>query len=146
MEKEDILLFDRGISKADTYKQISQANKYFITRLNVGRKYIQVKENALNSNQDNSITILNDEIVNLYKQQSKRVTCDLRLVKAENKKGEELWFLTNIFYLSAQELVFSYKRRWDIEVFFKFIKQHLQFKRFISHTTNGMSVYLLYCV
>jgi IS4 transposase len=81
----------------------------------------------------------------LYKQQSKRVTCDLRLVKAKNKKGEELWFLTNIFYLSAQEVSLFYKRRWDIELFFKFIKQYLQFKRFISHTNNGMSVYL-YCV
>jgi IS4 transposase len=39
----------------------------------------------------------------------------------------------------------SYKKRWEIEVFFKFIKQNLSFKHFISYNTNGMSVYL-YCV
>jgi hypothetical protein len=149
VEKEAILLFDRGIGKGDTFKELTQAKQYFITRLNVGRKYLQVKENTINTdqtnNEDDTIDILRDEVINLYNQNRTRIDCELRLVKAKNKKGEELWFLTNIFYLTAQQVCCSYKRRWDIEVFFKFIKQHLQFKRFISYNNNGMSVYL-YCI
>jgi IS4 transposase len=44
--------------------------------------------------------------------------------------------------LSAYEITLSYKFRWQIEVLFKFLKQHLQFKKFISYDQNGMKVYL----
>ena len=149
VEKEAILLFDRGIAKGDTFKELTQAKQYFITRVNVGRKYLQVKENTVNreqtGNEASSIDILSDEVINLYTQKGTRIDCELRLVKAKNSRGEELWFLTNVVYLTAQEVCWSYKRRWDIEVFFKFVKQHLQFKRFVSYNNNGMSVYL-YCI
>ncbi|MDN3030396.1 MAG: transposase [Candidatus Tisiphia sp.] len=56
-----------------------------------------------------------------------------------------MWFLSNILYLSAQDIASSYKKRWEIEVFFKFIKQNLQIKHFISHRENGMKVYI-YCI
>jgi IS4 transposase len=47
-----------------------------------------------------------------------------------------------LFDSAASEIADIYKKRWDIEVFFKFVKQHLQFKHFISHSQNGMIVYL----
>ncbi|OJW70666.1 MAG: hypothetical protein BGO68_06340 [Candidatus Amoebophilus sp. 36-38] len=152
--KETILLFDRGIAKGDTFNELSESKQYFITRLNVGRKYVQVRENRDNKAQtsnedsvieDSSLTILSDEIINLYNQHGTRINCELRLFKTKNQKGEELWFLTNVAYLTGQEVCSSYKRRWDIEVFFKFIKQHLQCKHFISYNNNGMSIYL-YCI
>ncbi|MDN3030534.1 MAG: transposase [Candidatus Tisiphia sp.] len=66
-------------------------------------------------------------------------------MKANSKTAGELWFLSNILYLSAQDIASSYKKRWEIEVFFKFIKQNLQIKHFISHRENGMKVYI-YCI
>jgi hypothetical protein len=147
VEKESILLFDRGIAKADTFQEFTQEEKYFITRINVNRKYYLIKENDVNELDEpeaDKLKLISDQIVNLYNAR-KRVQCDLRLIKAKNQQEEELWFLTNVFYLSAQSVCMSYKRRWEIEVFFRFIKQNLSFKHFISHNSNGMSVYL-YCI
>jgi hypothetical protein len=144
VEKDSILLFDRGIAKADTFQDFTQEEKYFITRVNVNRKYFLIKENTLDQLEDDKLTIISDQVINLYNKTNKKIKCDLRLIKAKNQQ-EELWFLTNVFYLSAQSVCMSYKKRWEIEVFFKFIKQNLSFKHFISYNTNGMSVYL-YCV
>jgi hypothetical protein len=144
VEKDSILLFDRGIAKADTFQDFTQEEKYFITRINVNRKYVLIKENAFNQSEEDKLEIISDQVVNLYNKTNKRIQCDLRLIKAKTQQ-EDLWFLTNVFYLSAQSVCMSYKKRWEIEVFFRFIKQNLSFKHFVSYNTNGMSVYL-YCV
>ena len=64
------------------------------------------------------MSIISDEIVNLYDKKGKKINCKLRLIKAKNPEQQELCFLTNINYLSAQDVGEAYKRRWDIEVFF----------------------------
>lgn len=145
VEKEDILLFDRGISKAETFQKLDQEEKKFVTRIKQNRKYNVVKTNAIIINIDDQLEIISDEIVNLYDKKGKKINCELRLIKAKNAAQQELYFLTNIDYLSAQDVGEAYKRRWDIEVFFKFIKQNLQIKHFISHNKNGMMVYI-YCI
>ena len=145
IEKEDILLFDRGISKAETFQKLDQEEKRFITRIKQNRKYHVVKTNEIITNLDDQLAIISDEIVNLYDKKGKKINCELRLIKARNVEQQELYFLTNIDYLSAEDVGEAYKRRWDIEVFFKFIKQNLQIKHFISHNKNGMMVYI-YCI
>lgn len=145
LEKEDIILFDRGIASANTFKNLTQEEKQFITRINVNRCYelVKTKEVILIPNSD--LEIISDEIVNLYARKKKKINNNVRLIKARNKQGDELWFLTNIMHLSSYDIASIYKRRWDIEVFFKFLKQHLQFKHFISYNQNGMQVYI-YCL
>ncbi len=64
-----------------------------------------------------------------------------RLIKSQSKKtNEEIYFLTNIQDLKAYEITEIYKKRWEIEVFFKFIKQHLHFKHFLNYSENGIKV------
>lgn len=145
IEKEDILLFDRGISKAVTFQELDLEEKKFVTRIKHNRQYNVVKTNEIIINSDDKLEIISDEIVNLYDKKGKKIDCELRLIKARNEEQQELHFLTNINYLSAQDIGEAYKRRWDIEVFFKFIKQNLQIKHFISHNKNGMMVYI-YCI
>jgi len=155
IEKEEILLFDRGLSKAQTFEAFTKNEQYFITRANINRKYALIQTNRINTTDTTEadldqefckdLTIISDEIVNLYDKNHKEIKCNLRLIKAKSKTAGELWFLSNILYLSAQDIASSYKKRWEIEVFFKFIKQNLQIKHFISHRENGMKVYI-YCI
>lgn len=91
------------------------------------------------------LNIISDEIVNLYDKKHKQIKCNLRLIKVISQEAGKLWFLTNILYLSAQDIASTYKKRWEIEVFFKFIKQNLQIKHFIRHKEKGMKVYI-YCI
>jgi hypothetical protein len=142
---EAILLFDRGISKVETFEEFSKEERFFITRVNVDRKYRSLNNNEIKPYKDDNLTILSDENVHLFNSDSKEIKCPLRIIKARKSNGEELWFLSNHKTLSSHEITSAYKHRWQIEVFFKFIKQNLQFKKFISYDTNGMQVYL-YCL
>src|ERR1700760_731499 len=83
VEKDSIVLFDRGIAKADTFQEFTQEEKYFITRVNVNRKYVLIKENSLNQTECecDKLKIISDQVINLYNA-TKRIKCDLRLIKA----------------------------------------------------------------
>ena len=142
VEKEDIILFDRGIAKAETFDQFTKEEKFFVTRVNPGRKYRLLSSNKIEKSEDSNLIITSDVVVYLYNRKSKEIKCKLRLIKAMKTDGSELWFLSNLLDLSAYEITLSYKFRWQIEVLFKFLKQHLQFKEFISYDQNGMKVYL----
>lgn len=144
VEKEDILLFDRGIAKTETFVEFDKKEYKFITRIHLKRRYDIVGKNEITQKQQpNGSEILEDIIVNLYQEKSKAARKhNLRLIKIRNKAGDEIWFLTNLFEMPAYEVTELYRRRWDIEVFFKFIKQNLGYKHFLSHTMNGMKVYI----
>jgi len=142
IEKEDILLFDRGISKAASFEELSKKDYKFITRVNVGRNYNEVGRNKVLKAKEGEQEILEDLIVHLYGRKKKCVEKSVRLIKIKNKEGNEIWFLSNLFEMPAYEVTELYRRRWDIEVFFKFIKQNLGYKHFLSHSINGMKVYI----
>jgi IS4 transposase len=67
-----------------------------------------------------------------------------RLIIAESKseEGKQYWFLTNDFNCSAKEIAQAYRRRWDIEVFFRFLKQELNVSHLVSLNKNGIQVIL----
>ncbi|MDJ1498701.1 IS4 family transposase [Cytophagaceae bacterium DM2B3-1] len=53
---------------------------------------------------------------------------------------KQFWFITNVFDLTAKQVADSYRRRWDIEVFFRFIKQELNVNHLVSLSKNGIQV------
>lgn len=145
VEKEDIILFDRGIQKAETFAKFDQEEKNFVTRINIDRKYVLLSKNEIKEYKDDNLEILSDENVHLFNKKGLEIRHPMRLIKAKRKEGVVLWFLSNIKDLSSHDITLAYKHRWEIEVLFKFLKQHLQFKTFISYDTNGMKIYL-YCL
>lgn len=65
----------------------------------------------------------------------------LRLVKFyDEEQGREFAFLTNAFHLTAPEIANLYKNRWLIELFFKWLKQHLKIKKFWGTTENAARI------
>ena len=76
----------------------------------------------------------------------------LRLVKFyDEEQGREFAFLTNAFHLTALEIANLYKNRWQIELFFKWLKQHLKIKKFWGTTENAVriqisSAIIAYCL
>lgn len=146
LPKEQILLFDRGVRSRKVYENLINEKRLFITRANTGCRYNLIKSNKVNSKANaEGLIILSDEIVQLYDHGKTPLNYKVRLIKAKNKNEAEIVFLTNIFNLNAQDIASGYKKRWEIEVFFKFLKQHLQFNQFVSYDMNGMEVYL-YCL
>ena len=72
---------------------------------------------------------------------SKKYKEKLRLVKIyDEEKGQELAFLTNAFHLTSLEITNLYKNRWQVELFFKWLKQHLKIRKFWGKTENAVRI------
>lgn len=139
--KEDIFVFDRGLCSRATYAELSQKNISFVTRLKDNTTYSILKILSNDVEFTETLEITSDSIVQLFTKSGWICPTNFRLIKAINlKSGQELRFLTNIMDLSATEITEIYRSRWDIEVFFKFIKQHLNAKHLLSRNKNGITV------
>lgn len=141
-DANSVILFDRGIRKRKTFCEFSDHDIFFVTRLNENTRFNVIKKfREIKGRKTQTLLLEKDVIVNLLGEKSIPVEKDFRLIIASSlKTKEKLLFLTNIFDLSAREITNLYKKRWEIEVFFKFLKQELNFKHFISRNENGIKV------
>jgi hypothetical protein len=140
-------VFDRGLNSRTVFEEFQTQEIEFITRLNPGVSYISVEILEEGERKIGNLTLKKDEIVYLFQWTNNRRTKvrtkeTFRLITTENKNGETLLFLTNLVDLKAEQLTEFYRRRWDIEVFFRFIKQELSFSHFMSTNENGIKIIL----
>jgi len=142
-KKNNIFTWDRGVIKRKNLSDIASEGFIFVTRINTNSKTKILCENKIPENpKHRNLTIFNDQYVYLYGD-NKIVETEFRLIKTVNEENESLWFLANNkIELSAKEILDVYKRRWDIEVFNRFIKQELNFSHFLSTNINGIKVVL----
>lgn len=143
--KFDIALFDRGIMSGKTYGEFSKSGIIFIARTLANRK-IEIVENfdIPAEEKGSNSKILADQKVYLGGSGKERLAeTPLRIVRVKTLESEEeLWFITNNFELSAHEVASLYRHRWDIEVFFRFIKQELSLGSPIAHNKNGIKAFV----
>ena len=155
-DHSSVYIFDRGQTSADAFKNMnSQKGLLFIGRLNENRKLKQVKSFDIEHADFTQGKLLDDGLYQLYKRVTTvskngkeshltelveeifRIIC----FKAEGK-SENIILITNILQLNPDEIAQMYRRRWDIEVFFRFLKQELNFSHFLSLSDNGIQVLL----
>jgi transposase len=141
--KDNVFVFDRGVSSRSAFCDLDRNGYSFVTRLRTDTRYLILEETDITSGQTvNNLTIIKDQRVNLYRTGSNIVDHPFRLIQTVNQKGIPYWFLSNRLDLTSEEIILIYKRRWDIEVFFRFIKQELNFSHFISVNENGIKIIL----
>lgn len=142
-KREGIIVFDRGLSSRRTYRQFDEESIKFVTRLNDNTIYKIIEELSLpiDVTRESNLEITKDLEVQLGVKGTKWLDHRFRLIIATPKDEDKpLFFLTNIREISAEDIAEIYKKRWDIEVFFRFIKQELSAKHFISRDLNGIAV------
>ncbi|MBK5285251.1 MAG: transposase, partial [Bacteroidia bacterium] len=114
----------------------------FVTRTNP--RITHIKHQSLpveNKPSDASVTVQEDSIIRLRYKYSNKTAPLYRLVKAViDTTGEEIFFLSNCEELTAYEIAAIYKSRWQIEIFFKFLKQELNLEHCVSRDINGIRV------
>ena len=134
---DEMYVFDRGYNDYNYWYKIQLTNAFFVTRLKKNAKIESLKDNALNNDQKKS-GIISDKLVKI---KSNEYPENLRVITYYDKKTKKNFrFVTNSFDVSADEITKIYKDRWKIELFFKWIKQHLKVKRFISTSENGVKL------
>jgi transposase len=141
-KQDNIFVFDRGVQSRKQFCRMDEEEIRFVTRVRtVARHEVIRSYDVPEGLRVGNLEIFSDQKVFLFNKHSK-VEHLFRLIKTMNEKNEPLWFLTNDFSLPIDEIISIYKRRWDIEVFFRFIKQELNFKHFISTNVNGIKIIL----
>lgn len=141
-KERQINVFDRGITSRNNYDKLTENKILFVSRLNPDAKQEVLTVSKMRKPiETDSLIIESDKWVNLYTQNKKRTTHPVRLIGCKTKAdGTSMVFITNIKDLKPAEITEIYKSRWDIEIFFKFIKQHLNFSHLLNRTENGIKV------
>jgi hypothetical protein len=141
--KDNVFVFDRGVSSRDAFCELDENDCSFVTRLHVDARHVVLDDiDVPNELVVRNLTVLKDQRVYLYRSGNHVVEHPFRLIQTQNEKGTQYWFLTNRFDLTCEEIILIYKHRWDIEVFFRFIKQELNFSHLISVNENGIKIIL----
>ncbi|MBU8797789.1 IS4 family transposase, partial [Virgibacillus pantothenticus] len=145
-DKACMYVFDRGYLDYERFDRMTDEGYFFVSRLrkNAVVRVFETFPLQVNSN------VVSDEMVVIGTTQNRSENVFRRL-KLLDTKGNELSLLTNRFDLDADEIAEIYKSRWAIELFFKWMKQHLSIKKFygFSEQTVQNQVYLamiVYCL
>jgi hypothetical protein len=137
IKEGEMYVFDRGYNRFKYWNSIDLAHAFFVTRMKKNAKYHVLKKKVYTGRNG----VLSDRIIKIKGTKSKEYNGNLRLVKYYDKETNKTFdFVTNDFRTSAKEIANIYKTRWAIELFFKWIKQHLKIKKFISTSENGLKV------
>jgi hypothetical protein len=128
-------VMDRGYLDFERLYALHQAGSFFVTRAKSNSKFKRVLSQPV----DRTTGLICDQIVELtvfYSQQGYPER--LRRIRYRDPEGRALVFLTNHLSLPALTICALYKSRWQVELFFKWIKQHLRIKRFLGNSENAV--------
>jgi|OpeIllAssembly_1097287.scaffolds.fasta_scaffold31586_2 hypothetical protein len=136
IEPQGIYVVDRAYVDFAWLWSIEQAAAFFVTRLKTSIKWSRVISRPV----DKSLGLRSDQDILLVSQQSKeKYPKRLRRISFRDEdQNRTLVFLTNNFLLSAETIAALYKARWEIELFFKWIKQNLMVKSFYGTSANAV--------
>jgi hypothetical protein len=131
--------FDRGYIKYSWWKSLNDHRIRFVTRLRDGMNCFVLGQ-LIPAKDENGDGVLRDEKIALFSEVGlKEYPEDLRLVTYRDPKTKKLYqFITNDFVQEAQVIADLYKSRWDIESFFRWIKQNLVIKSFLGTSKNAV--------
>lgn len=135
-------VFDRGYMKFDWWQKLAEQNCRFVTRMQKIVRYEVVKENPCSKNAEN---ILRDVIIKLTgKKSSSGFHQPLRLLSVQLENNDKtIEIASNDLISDAAVLADLYKRRWQIELLFKWIKQKLKIKKFMGESENAVKIQII---
>lgn len=147
LEKGRIAVFDKGYNDYKTFDEFNEGGIFFVTRLKSNASYEAVKENDIPSYIDNGV--LKDEVIRVDVKENGAYlkTIELRKVAYwddENKRCFE--FITNLHGMNAGHIALIYKKRWQIELLFKQLKQNFPLKFFLGDNENAIKIQIWYAL
>ncbi len=139
-EKGTIIVEDRGYFDFSLMLKRILAGNFFVTRIKENTIYTSIKELDLPDKEDQDI--LKDEIIQLTSDKAKKTGINehkMRLVTVyKEDENDVIHIITNNLEWKARTIADLYKKRWDIELFFKAMKQNLQIKTFVGTSENAV--------
>ena len=132
LPKGSIVVEDMGYTDYDRYAQLTAQRIFFVTRQKRNARCEVLERRKINKKQG----LLSDQTICIQAQEGSLVL--RRIGYRDPVTGRRYIFLTNHFKLAAKTIADIYKERWQIETFFRFIKQNLKIKAFIGNSENAV--------
>ena len=145
LPKGSIVVMDRGYTDYAWYKQLNNNGIFFVTRLKTNARYRVIERRTVLKNKG----LTCDQTIELTGARAKHCPIRLRRISYKDANtGIQYTFLTNHFKLAARTIADIYKARWQIELFFKWIKQNLKIKSFLGTSKNAVmtQIWVAMCV
>lgn len=140
-EQGALYIFDRGYMDTSRLSLINKIGAFFVVR----EKHSMVYEVVDDKNYNNPKTgVMADQLIKFSGAVTKKNYPDIirRIVFYDAEGNRTFVFYTNNMSLSAEDIALAYKYRWRVELFFKWIKQHLHVKEFYGTTENAVKIQL----
>ena len=138
--KGSVLVFDLGYIDFKWLHNLDSKSIFFVTRAKDNMDYQIVKDHDTIT-MDNDYILEDVSIILSNPQSYQNYPGRLRLIKIwDNEMNCEMTFMTNNFFWTAKTVAEIYKERWNIEIFFKSLKQHLRIKTFVGTSSNAVMI------
>ncbi|AZO33434.1 IS4 family transposase [Mesorhizobium sp. M2A.F.Ca.ET.037.01.1.1] len=135
-------VFDKGYCHYGWWTAIAAAQAFFVTRpkTNMGLKL--VCDRPLAAMHGDGFTVLEDAEVSFASKGDSKLPIRLRRIIVKRDEGDTITLLTNDLERSAADIAALYKGRWQIELLFRWIKQHLKIRKFLGNNDNAIRLQL----
>ena len=145
LPRGSIVVMDRGYTDYAWYNQLNNNDIFFVTRLKTNARYRVIERHTVLKTKG----LTCDQTIALTGARAKNCPIKLRRIGYQDADtGIQYTFLTNHFKLAASTITDIYKARWQIELFFKWIKQNLKIKSFLGTSRNAVmtQIWIAMCV
>jgi putative transposase len=136
-------VFDKGYCRYDWWAAIDQAGARFVTRMKTSARFRAQSWRPVPQAAGEGFTILDDAVVKLVSKGDSRLAIPMRRVRLRRDNGSKITLLTNDLERSALEIALLYRTRWQIELLFRWIKQHLKIRSFLGRNPNAIRLQLI---
>jgi putative transposase len=131
-------VFDKAYCKYQWWTGIHDAEAMFVTRQKASARFRAFRWLPLRKRKGDGFTVIEDAEVRLVSKGDSKLAIPMRRIRVRRDEGAKITLLTNDFKRSAVEIAALYKKRWQIELLFRWIKQHLKIRSFLGRSDNAI--------
>jgi IS4 transposase len=136
-------VFDKGYYHYGWWTKIDAAKAYFVTRPKENARFRLRKHRPVEQSVGDGFTIIDDAEVVLASKGDSKLPIPLRRIRVKRDQGGTITLITNDMNRTAVEIGTLYKTRWQIELLFRWIKQHLDIRKFLGNNDNAIRLQVL---
>jgi putative transposase len=136
-------VFDKAYCNYAWWTRLHDAGGLFVTRKKANATYRVTRQRKLHKTKGDGFTILNDAEVGLATQGRAKLRLPMRRIRLRRDDGQALTLITNDLERSAIAIASLYKSRWQIELLFRWLKQHLKLRKFFGRSENSIRLQII---
>ncbi|HTN97487.1 MAG TPA: IS4 family transposase [Nordella sp.] len=143
IEARATYVFDKGYCRFDWWVNINECKAFFVTRLKANTRLRRTKVRYVRKSIGDGFRILDDAEVKLASKGDSKLAIPLRRIRIKRDTGQAITLITNDLERTAIEIASLYKARWQIELLFRWIKQHLNIRKFLGTNPNAIRLQVI---